>query len=86
LKSTSTENTKKWRGRENEKRISDRRSQTFGLSFVFHQYIIQFIVLGIFLLILYTVSKNSRNVAELKKLIEQHNELIKKDIEELKKR
>jgi len=25
-------------------------------------------------------------VAELKKLIEQHNELIKKDIEELKKR
>jgi len=41
---------------------------------------------GIFLLILYTINKNSWDVAELKKLIEQHNELIKKDIEELKKR
>jgi len=42
--------------------------------------------LEIFLLILYPVNKNSCDVAELKKLIEQHNELIKKDIEELKKR
>lgn len=59
---------------------------TFGLSFLFHQYFIQFIVLGVFLLILYTVTKNSCDVAELKKLIEQHNELMKKDIEELKKK
>lgn len=57
----------------------------FGLSFIVHRFFIQFIVLGIFLVILYTVKKNSCDVAELKKLIEQHNELIKKDIEELKK-
>lgn len=58
---------------------------SFGLSFVVHQYFIQFIVLGVFLLVLYTVNKNSCDVAELKKSIEEHNELIKKDIEELKK-
>ena len=46
---------------------------------------LQFIVLGIFLLILFTIEKNSCDVAELKKIIEDHNELIKKDIEELKK-
>jgi len=57
----------------------------FGLSFVVHSFFIQFIVLGIFLLILYTINKNSCDVAELKKTIEEHNELIKKDIEELKK-
>ena len=57
----------------------------FGLSFVIHRYFIQFIVLGVFLLVLYTVNKNSCDVAELKKTIEEHNELIKKDIAELKK-
>ena len=58
---------------------------TFGLSFLIHHYYIQFIVLGIFFLVLFTVEKNSCDVAELKKVIEEHNELIKKDIEELKK-
>ena len=58
---------------------------SFALSFVIHHYYIQFIVLGIFLLVLFTVEKNSNDVAELKKTIEEHNELIKKDIEELKK-
>lgn len=58
----------------------------FGLSFIIHRYFIQFIVLGVFLLVLYTVNKNSCDVAELKKTIEEHNELIKKDIEELKKK
>ena len=58
---------------------------SFGLSFVMHHYYIQFIVLGIFLLVLFTVEKNSNDVSELKKVIEEHNELIKKDIEELKK-
>ena len=57
----------------------------FGLSFIIHHFYIQFIVLGIFLLVLFTVEKNSSDVAELKKTIEEHNELIKKDIEELKK-
>ena len=58
---------------------------TFSLSFLIHHYYIQFIVLGIFFLVLFTVEKNSSDVAELKKVIEEHNELIKKDIEELKK-
>jgi len=58
---------------------------SFGLSFIIHHYYIQFIVLGVFLLVLFTVEKNSCDVAELKKIIEEHNELIKKDIEELKK-
>jgi hypothetical protein len=56
----------------------------FGLSFVIHQYFIQFIVLGVVLLILYTVNKNSCDVASLKKSIEEHNELIKRDIAALK--
>jgi hypothetical protein len=58
---------------------------TFGLSFLIHHYYIQFIVLGIFFMVLYTVEKNSSDVSELKKTIEEHNELIKKDIEALKK-
>lgn len=57
----------------------------FGLSFIIHHFYIQFVVLGVFLLVLFTVEKNSCDVAELKKTIEEHNELIKKDIEELKK-
>jgi hypothetical protein len=58
---------------------------SFGLSFIIHHYYVQFIVLGVFLLVLFTVEKNSCDVAELKKVIEEHNELMKKDIEELKK-
>ena len=58
----------------------------FGLSFVVHRFFIQFIVLGIFLLILYTINKNSCDVADLKKTIEEHNALMKKDIEELKRK
>jgi hypothetical protein len=57
----------------------------FGLSFIIHHYYIQFIVLGIFLLVLFTVEKNSCDVAELKKVIEEHFELIKRDFEELKR-
>ena len=57
----------------------------FGLSFIVHRFFIQFIVLGIFLLIVYTVNKNSCDVAELKKTIEKHNELIKQDIDLLKR-
>ena len=56
----------------------------FGLSFIVHRFFIQFIVLGIFLIVLYIIEKNSCDVAALKKSIEEHNELIKKDIEEIK--
>jgi hypothetical protein len=58
----------------------------FGLSFIVHRFFIQFIVLGIFLIVLYIIEKNSCDVAALKKSIEEHNELIKKDIEEMKKK
>ena len=58
----------------------------FGLSFIVHRFFIQFIVLGIFLIVLYVIEKNSCDVAALKKSIEEHNELIKKDIEEMKKK
>ena len=58
----------------------------FGLSFIVHRFFIQFIVLGIFLIVLYVIEKNSCDVAALKKSIDEHNELIKKDIEELKRK
>ena len=57
----------------------------FGLSFIVHRYFIQFIVLGIFLIVLYVIDKNSCDVAALRTSIEEHNELIKKDLEQLKK-
>ena len=57
----------------------------FGLSFIAHRFFIQFIVLGVFLIVLYVIEKNSCDVAQLRKSIEEHNELIKKDIEVLKK-
>ena len=58
---------------------------SFSLSFIVHRYFMQFIVLGVFSMILYIMNKNSQDVGELKRIIEEHNELIKKDIEELKK-
>jgi hypothetical protein len=58
----------------------------FGLSFIVHRFFIQFIVLGVFLIVLYVIEKNSCDVAALRVSIEEHNELIKKDIEEMKKK
>ena len=58
---------------------------SFALSFIIHRYFQQFIVFGIIFIVLYVIEKNSCDVSELKKIIEKHNELIKKDIEELKK-
>ena len=58
----------------------------FGLSFIVHRYFIQFIVVGVVLVALYIIEKNSCDVASLKKSIEEHSELIKKDIEELKRK
>lgn len=57
----------------------------FGLSFIIHHYFLQFLVFGVILMVLYVIEKNSCDVSELKKTIEEHNELIKKDIEALKK-
>jgi hypothetical protein len=53
---------------------------SFILSFIVHR-----LVFGIILIVLYVIEKNSCDVSELKKTIEKHNELIKKDIEELRK-
>jgi len=59
---------------------------SFGLSFVIHHYYVQFVVLSVFLIVLYVIEKNSCDVAALKKSIEEHNELIKKDIQYLQKK
>lgn len=58
---------------------------SFVLSFIVHRYFLQFLVFGIILIVLYVIEKNSCDVSELKATIEKHNELIKKDIEELRK-
>ncbi len=58
---------------------------SFGLSFIVHRYFLQFLIFGVILIVLYVIEKNSCDVSELKKTIEEHNKLIKRDIEELKK-
>ena len=58
---------------------------SFALSFIIHRYFQQFLVFGIIFTVLYVIEKNSCDISELKKTIEKHNELIKKDIEELRK-
>ncbi|HBG62052.1 MAG: hypothetical protein A2Y03_06635 [Omnitrophica WOR_2 bacterium GWF2_38_59] len=54
------------------------------LSFVIQQYFIQFIVLGVFLTLLYINNKNSADISDLKNTIEEHNQLIREDIDVLK--
>jgi len=58
----------------------------FLLSFIIHHYYIQFMVLGLFLIVLHLVNKNKQDVSDLKGLIQKHNELLKNDIDELKKK
>ena len=55
-------------------------------SFFIHHYYIQFMVLGLFLIVLHLVNKNKQDVSDLKGLIQKHNELLKNDIDELKKK
>lgn len=57
---------------------------SFVLSFIIHSFFIQFTALGILLFVFHMIHKNSCEVAELKKTIEKHNELIKQDIALLK--
>jgi len=59
---------------------------SFGLSFIIPHYFIQFTALGILLLVFHMINRNSYEVSELKKTIEKHNELIKQDIDLLKKK
>jgi len=58
----------------------------FDLSFIIHHYYLQFMVLGLFLIILHWVNKNKQDVSDLKRLIQDHNDLLKHDIDELKKK
>lgn len=58
---------------------------SFILSFIIHRFFIQFTALGILLFVFHMTHKNSCEVAELKKTIEQHNELMQQDIDLLKK-
>ena len=58
----------------------------YALSFVAHHYYRQLMVLGLFLIILHLVNKNKQDVSDLKKLIQDHNDLLKHDIDELKKK
>jgi hypothetical protein len=43
-------------------------------------------VLGLFLIIMHWVNKNKQDVSDLKRLIQDHNDLLKHDIDELMKR
>jgi len=58
----------------------------FFLSFIIHQFFLQFMVLGLFLIVLHLVNNNKQDVSDLKELIQKHNELLKNDIDELKKK
>ena len=58
----------------------------FALSFIVHQFYLQLMVLGLFLIILHWVNRNKQDVSALKKLIQDHNDLLKHDIDELKKK
>lgn len=58
---------------------------SFVLSFIIHSFFIQFTALGILLFVFHMTNKNSCEVAELKKTIEKHNELMEQDIDLLKK-
>ena len=57
----------------------------FSMSFIVHRYFIQFIVFGILAIVMFIIEKNSCDVAALKKSIEEHNALLKKDIDALKR-
>jgi len=58
---------------------------SFLISFFAHRYFIQFVVLGVVLFVLYVMNKNTQEISALKKSINDHNELMKQDIEELRK-
>ena len=58
---------------------------SFLISFFAHRYFIQFVVLGVVLFVLYVINKNTREISALKKTINDHNELMKQDIDEIRK-
>ena len=58
---------------------------SFISSFFIHRYFMQFMSLGILLLVFYIMTKNNCEVAELRKMIEKHNDLMQQDIDLLKK-
>lgn len=55
------------------------------LSFIIHPFFLQFLVLGALLIGFYLANRRSKEMEELKKMINEHNELMKQDIDLLKK-
>ena len=55
-----------------------------GLSFFVKDYFLQFLVVGGLFLGFYLAWKRTSELDELKQIIKEHNELMKKDIELLK--
>ena len=56
-----------------------------GLSFFVKAYFLQFLVVGGLFLGFYLAWKRTSELDELKKIIKEHNELMKEDIELLRK-
>lgn len=56
-----------------------------GLSFLLKAYFLQFLVMGGLFLGFYLAWKRTSELDELKEVIKEHNELMKKDIQLLKK-
>lgn len=55
------------------------------LSFVIHAYFLQFLVIGSLCLGFYLANRRSKEMDELKHIIKEHNELMKQDIDLMKK-
>ncbi len=58
---------------------------SFVLSFMIHQYYMQLMYLGILLLAFYLLSNYLMEMGEFKAVMKEHTELMKQDIERLKK-
>ena len=54
-------------------------------SFLVHRFFIQFIVIGVIFIVFYILNRNSEEIENLKKVINEHNGILKKDVDELKK-
>ncbi len=58
---------------------------SLALSFIIHRYFLQFLVIGALFVGFYLANRRSKENEELKKIINEHNELMKQDIDLLKK-
>lgn len=56
---------------------------SFILSFLIHKFFIQFIVLAVIMLGFFLVDKNSRSLESFKKVLEEHNKLLRDEENEI---